>query len=183
MNRKTHRLFFALLPDPSLVPALAQAADTVKATKLIRGSWVASSKYHVTLHFLGNYPALPEDIIGCAKAAAADVRLAPFEFALDSVSSFRGGQQSPCVLRCARDADIALQSFWRELGSALVAHGLGELIERWFIPHVTIAYGDKALAEPVALEPIVWSAADFVLVDSLLGTSIHHEMERWALAP
>ncbi|MDR3385978.1 MAG: RNA 2',3'-cyclic phosphodiesterase [Rudaea sp.] len=183
MNRQTHRLFFALLPDPPLVPALAQVADNIKAMKLIRASWVAASKYHITLHFLGDFPALPPDIVDRAKAAASSLRHAPFDFVLGNVASFRGRLQSPCVLRCARDSDVALQSFWSELGHTLIEQGLGGNLERRFTPHVTIAYADKTLPEPIAIQPIVWTASSFVLVESLVGKSIHNRLQTWPLDP
>jgi RNA 2',3'-cyclic 3'-phosphodiesterase len=182
MNRQIHRLFFALRPPAPQISAIAQAAGMFKASGLVRGSWVASSKYHVTLHFLGDHSVLPLDIIENAMAAASSLRHAPFDTAFDSISSFRGRSLSPCVLRCSRDADAALQSFWRDLGSVLIACGLGKHLERRFTPHVTIAYGDKTLAEPIAIDPIIWTISEFVLIDSLVGKSIHNQLGSWMLA-
>jgi 2'-5' RNA ligase len=181
MHSEIHRLFFALRPDSAIVPDIVRAVDTVKATKLIRGSWLAASKHHLTVHFLGDYPALSAAIVERAKSAAASVKFAPFEFVLDSASSFCGRRQSPCVLRCSPDSETALQSFWRELGEALIPTGLGALLERRFMPHLTIAYGDNVLAEPIPVSPIVWQVNEFVLIDSHVGRSNHEVLDRWRL--
>jgi 2'-5' RNA ligase len=182
MNRQTYRLFFALRPPESRLADIAAATEAIKAAKSVRGSWVKPAQYHITLHFLGDYRQPPEEIIKRAQAAAESVRCAPFDVVLDSVSSFRGRLRSPCVLRCAKDADAALQLFWRELGRTLVMHGLDEHLERRFTPHLTIAYGDNALGSPVAVTPIAWKAADFVLIVSLVGKTIHNVLGSWILS-
>jgi 2'-5' RNA ligase len=182
MPTHTHRLFFALCPPPSTVPEVERAAEAVKTAGVIRGSWLATDKYHLTLHFLGDHPALPGDLLERAKAAAVMVRSAPFQFALDNVSSFRGKWQSPCVLRCARETDVALRAFFRDLGDALTAQGLGHYVERRFTPHVTLAYGNNALTEPIAVTPIIWPVSDFVLIDSHFGKSHHEVLETWRLS-
>ena len=176
-----HRLFFALRPDAIVMGEIERAAETVKGAQLIRGTWLKAPKFHLTLHFLGDYATLPTEVIERAKVAAADVKSVAFEFSLNRAASFRGRRQSPCVLRCAPAADVALQSFWRELGDAAIAAGLGEHLERRFTPHVTIAYGDKELPEPIMISPIVWPVREFVLIDSHVGQSNHEILDHWPL--
>ena len=181
MRTVTHTVFLGLRPPPDVVPAIGQAAESLKAMKLIRGSWVKPVNYHITLHFFGNYLELPMDILERIKAAAAEISFAPFTMTFDRISSFRGKRQSPCILLCAHDSDAALQSFWRELGKVLKAHKLEKHLESRLTPHITLAYADKPLAQSISIAPITWTADGFVLLDSLVGAGTHNELARWPL--
>jgi 2'-5' RNA ligase len=180
MRPQLHRLFFALRPGATLVHEIERAAEVVKAPNLVRGKWLKAPKFHVTVHFLGDFLE-PADVIARASNAGANVRFAPFEFVLDRAASLPRRFNPPCVLRCTPDSEEILHSFWRELGNALSAAGLRERLERRFIPHLTIAYANDALTEPIKLEPIVWKASDFSLMDSPVGQSTHSEIGRWDL--
>jgi 2'-5' RNA ligase len=86
------------------------------------------------------------------------------------------------VLGCAAQSEQHLRSFQCELGQALHAAGLGEHLEkRPYVPHLTIAYAEDVLAQPIAISPIVWKAGAFALMDSLVGQSTHAEIEHWPL--
>lgn len=62
----------------------------------LRAHWVKPERYHATLNFLGDYPALPDDVVGKAKSAADQLRASPFIWTLDYAASFRG-REPPCV--------------------------------------------------------------------------------------
>jgi 2'-5' RNA ligase len=47
-----------------------------------------------------------------------------------------------------------------------------------FAPHVTLMYDDQGISEQ-AVEPVSWTAHDFVLVHSLLGQTKHVHLGRW----
>ena len=175
-----HRLFFALLPEAATAAEIARVAATVKAEKLVDGSWVHASKQHMTLHFIGDYPALPAEEIDKAKLAAATVKFRPFELVLDRVASFRG-RRPPCVLRVASGFDTALQVFWQVLRDALVAEGLDANLEKEFTPHLTLAYGDKPLAEPRPIEPIIWPVHQFFLIHNVIGPTPYAKLGPWPL--
>jgi 2'-5' RNA ligase len=180
MQSQVHRLFFALRPDAELLREIERTAQGIKAMNVLRGRWLKPQKFHLTVHFLGDFSA-PDSVITRSKAAAGCVACAPFEFMLDHVISFARRFNPPCVLRCAPDSERALRAFRSELGTALAAEGLGEHLEPRFAPHLTIAYGDKALVDAIPIAPIRWVAQDFVLMDSFVGQGIHTELARWPL--
>ena len=175
-----HRLFFAAHPDASALDAIGQAAAKLRDAKLIRGRWTQPAKYHMTLRFLGDFREPVAEILAQASAAAVTLRTAPFEVVLDRVTTFRGRFQAPCVLRCAASSEQAVRSVWSALGDALAQQGVDHRIDNRFIAHVTIAYGDRTLQEPVAIEPIVWRIDEFTLMDS--HKSQYHVQARWPLA-
>ena len=49
------------------------------------------------------------------------------------------------------------------------------------MPHLTIAYAEKALPAPVAIERVVWKVSAFALMDSRVGQSVHDQIESWPL--
>ena len=52
-------------------------------------------------------------------------------------------------------------------------------MERRFLPHLTIAYGDRMLEAPISIEPIVSRIEEFALIDS--SGSQHTALARWPL--
>jgi RNA 2',3'-cyclic 3'-phosphodiesterase len=179
-ERQIHRLFFALRPDGSVAMQIEQARLAATNASLFRGHGIAATQHHVTLHFLGDYDVLPIDVVERANMAAGRARFAPFQFTLDRVSSFRG-ERPPCVLLVAPGDEENLKAFRHSLRAALLAVALGEHLERRFTPHLTLAYGDQPVAEPLQVEPIVWPVRDFCLVESLVGKSVHKVLGSWAL--
>ena len=147
----------------------------------IRGRWLAEEKLHLTLQFLGDFAAA-EEIVKCAIGAAESLRAAPFEFMLDRAETFPRRFNPPCVLRCSETSAAPLRALSQRLGDALGAAGLAEHLEtRPYVPHVTVAYAERALHEGIAVGPIVWPTHEFALIDSLVGTSVHNEIARWPL--
>ena len=114
-----------------------------------------------------------------ATAAASQVRAAAFEVTLDRIVTLRGRYQVPCVLRCTAQCEPAIQALWQNLGTAMSTTPEQEQTQRRFLPHLTIAYGDRMLDAPLAIEPIVLRIGEFLLVDS--HQSSHTLCGRWPL--
>lgn len=176
---ESHRLFFAIYPDATALRELERAAAALREAKSVRGRWTAAEKYHMTARFIGDHGRDADDVIERASRAAAAVRCAPFDVTLDRIGTFRGRYQCPCVARCAAPAEAGLQKLWHSLGEALAAVDVVSRIENHFIPHLTIAYVDRMLPEPIAIAAIRWCATEFALVDS--SRSAHTIVGRWPL--
>lgn len=148
-------------------------------TACIRGRWLAAEKFHLTLQFLGDFVGADE-IVRRAIGAAECLRFAPFDFVLDRAESFPRRFNPPCVLRCAEASVAPLCALSQQLADALGAAGLAEHLEtRPYMPHVTVAYLERDLREPIVIEPIGWHAHEFALIDSSGGA--HRELGRWPL--
>ncbi|MBL0726288.1 2'-5' RNA ligase family protein [Piscinibacter sp. HJYY11] len=181
--RPTDRLFFALLPEAPAAAAIAAAAKDLKAEHGLKGRVLATSRFHVTLHFFGDHVGLPAALVEGLSAAASSVRFAPFDVVFDRAMSFTGRpRKRPLVLRGHDEGLAALIDFRRSLSDALVRHGFGHLVDARFTPHVTLLYDDQ-LRPPQPVGPIVWRVHEFVLMDSLLTRSLHVPLARWPLQP
>lgn len=171
-----HRLFLALVPDADALDAIERAAAGLRDARVIHGRWVAKARYHMTLRFLGSFSAIPAGAVRRARAVVAALRFAPFEFTFDRIVSFRGRFQSPCVLRCTRESEQTLSALRERIGAALGPGEHGEDAARPFMPHLTVAYADKALADAVPIEPITSRARELVLFASHPGAQGYETM-------
>jgi 2'-5' RNA ligase len=180
-STELHRLFFALMPDDATRVRLAAAAEALRASHSgLRARWINPSRYHATLHFLGDHAALRPMLVDGAIAAADKIHAEPFAWTLDNAASFRG-REPPCVLRGAEVPDPMLQ-LWQTLRHALALDGQAGHLERSFTPHVTLAYSHSTMLEPAAIAPVSWQVTDFVLVHSVVGQGGYEILGRWRMA-
>lgn len=180
--KPTDRLFFALFPDAQAAGRIAECAQQLRAELGLHGTPLKTGRFHITLHHLGDYAGLPQGVVEMASRAAAAVKAAPFSVTFDRAASFSSSPRNrPFVLR--GDASLAdLMAFQRALGVEMTRAGLGRWAKPAYTPHVTLLYDDRAVAEQ-AVEPITWTAGEFVLVRSLIGQTQHIPLARWPLHP
>jgi len=133
---------------------------------------------HVTLFHLGDWHAIPEDVVRLAKDAAEQVTVAPFEVTFTRAESFRNRTGIyPFVLTGDAAQWHALHSL---LAAALKKVGLGAATQGDFRPHITLVY-DEVRAKSAAIDAVGWIVQDFVLIHSRLGKTTHHHLARWPL--
>lgn len=174
------RLFLALYPDASTAERVAALARQLGERHGLRGRPISAERLHVTLHHLGDYAGVPDDVVRMAGDAAARVADASFEIAFDRAASFasRGGK-CPFVL-LGDEGMQAVTTLQQRIGEAMKASGLARRVEARFTPHMTLLYDDQVVATH-AIEPIRWQVREFALVHSLLGRSRHVVLARWPL--
>lgn len=176
----TDRLFFAVMPPPDVAERVASLAGQLREQLRLRGRPRPTGHLHVTLHHLGDFAGLPQQLVDGACAAAASVALPSFEARFDRVRSFRGrAGKHPFVLLGA-DLATGLAGLYGSLGTRLAAAGLARR-EPAFVPHVTLLYDALTIA-PEPVEPFEWTVREFVLIHSLLGRTEYRVLGRWPLA-
>lgn len=123
------RLFFAI----DLPPSVRHAVDSWRASRRLPGRPEAAPNLHITLVFLGSYPADRKSLDAlCEVAAQAPLR--PFDLALDRLGRWRNGilHLAPsCVPPELIELHRALNEGCAELGV--------KVDKRRFSPHVTLA--------------------------------------------
>lgn len=176
----TDRLFFAIFPDSDTAARIVQFAWRLRDDHKLKGRLLAAERLHITLHHLGDHAGLPSDIVTAAREVGEAVAAQPFDLTFDRIGSFRGKPGNrPLVLR-GSDGVTALVAFQRKLGLAMAKGTLGRWAEWQFTPHMTLLYDERAVDEQ-SVEPIGWTAREFVLVHSLLGETRHVPLARWPL--
>lgn len=172
------RIFFAAMPDAATAARIHALAGRLKADHNLDGTLILPEHLHVTLFHLGDWITLPEEIVARAKYAAAQTRAVPFEVTFRRVESFRNRTGIYPFVLTDKDASpwAALRT---ALGAALKSAGLGGAVhlDDDFKPHVTLLRDDTRI-KPIAVDPIAWRVADFVLIHSLLGKTTHIHLAR-----
>jgi len=177
---EVHRLFLALLPDAATAGRMAAAAEAWRDTgQAAQVRWVKPARYHATLHFLGDHPTLPNDLVDAVEHAAGTVRRAPFLWTLDRATAFHG-RQPPCILGSV-SVPAALQALWDAWALALAKAGLGRHLERRFTPHVTLGYSRSGMPAMPSIAPIDWRVDGVALVHSVVGQADYRVLARWPL--
>lgn len=175
LEKPSHRLFFALLPDDAVRAQIAERADALRRDGVIDARWVDPARYHVTVAFLGDHRKLRPAMIDAARLAASRMRVAPFVWTLDQAASF-GGRRPPCVLQSAK-VSRPLQTLWLQLRSELAQVRLGGRIEREFRAHLTVAYSHRDHLPPTPITPIDWPVRSIALMHSAVGTHDYTVLE------
>lgn len=152
------RLFFALWPDDRQRERLRDTAGP--AIRQVEGDAVPRANWHVTVRFIGNFPA---ERVAALQAAAAEVRTDPFRLRFDRL----GYWQRPRIA-CLEAASVprALETLVGRLEDLVRAFDCPPE-ERAYRPHITLLrrarpFEPLPLARPLELE---W--ADFALVESV----------------
>jgi RNA 2',3'-cyclic 3'-phosphodiesterase len=171
-----HTLFFAVLPPAGDLPRIEQRAQALLLQHGLTGKPVRVDRKHVTLTSLGSYDgSVPQDLVDAASAVASSLVMPSFEVVFDRVLTFPGS--SAFVLR-GDDATTPISTFRKALGQALAQAGL----RNWptSTAHMTLAYDDRHVPEH-RIEPIRFAAEAFVLIESLVGQTVHRRLGRWPL--
>ena len=176
----THRLFVGFMPDGALRSRLATIADAIAPRLGEDCRRVRPSRYHVTLHFLGACPALPEAEIDAARSALDRVEAPSFRLTLDRAMSFPASHRRPCVLGCS-ETPPALHLCWQATRRAFEAGGFGPSLSRDFVPHLTVCYSAQGLPEPMAVPPVNIEARELQLMLSVPGEVDYRVLARRAL--
>jgi 2'-5' RNA ligase len=171
-----HRIFLAALPDAEIAGRIYALAEELKARYGFTANLIPPEHLHVTLFHLGDWAALPGEIVALASLASSQVRVPAFQVAFKRAESFRNSTGvHPFVLTGDRNAWSGMHDALR---IALTDAGLGGATKGEFLPHVTLSY-DKVRVKPHAIEPITWRVKDFVLIHSELGRTTHNHLGRW----
>ncbi|MBB4235207.1 2'-5' RNA ligase family protein [Rhizobium esperanzae] len=175
-----HRLFFAI-GIPAIVerPAASIADDYGKAFSLSAKPRLTT--LHISVISIGDYEALPEDVVFAARQAGATVEGAPITITFDRIMSFgRKGKGRPLVLY-GEGGRKALTRLHVQLGVGMHNAGLPHNIDPHFMPHMTLLYDRKAVPPASLDKPVSWAAQEFLLIHSLLGKTEHRIIDRWPL--
>jgi RNA 2',3'-cyclic 3'-phosphodiesterase len=175
---QVHRLFLGLFPDAPARDAINAVVAGIRPGLSPGIRTNDPSRFHLTLHFLGDSEGIRSDLEQAAIDACARVHARDFDVRLDYFSTFRG--KKPIGVLRNRLTPPRLQALHDELKTPLARAGFARWLEPDFEPHVTLFYGDREL-QPQAIAPIRWRATEFRLIRSVYGQSVYHTLGCWPL--
>ena len=153
------RLFFALWPDDAARAALERWSTAIH--RVAGGRATRGDSIHMTLAFIGDCdPARLDEL----KAAAASVRVRPFEFVLDEAGFWKHNR---IAWAGATQTPAALETLATDLRTALAAARFA-FDPKPFVSHVTLVRKAQPGFAMPALDPIRWPVTAFALVRSVM---------------
>jgi RNA 2',3'-cyclic 3'-phosphodiesterase len=170
-----YSLFFSIFPAPSDAVEITRFASALLQAQGLTGKPLLPHRLHVTLHDLGNFAELPQDLIDSALKAGGALASNAFDVTFDRALSY---PSSGTYVLSGGEGARELTAFREELGEAMKVQGLR--VRRNFTPHMTLIYDKHAVAEH-AIEPVRWTASVFVLIKSHRGKGIYDLLGRWPL--
>lgn len=133
----------------------------------------------MSLNFVGTFRGPPtRSVMEKAASLAAKVALRPFAVTLNHVESWKANPH-PLVL-LGEDGVIGVQILHAAIHKALVTGTMAPRREPEIWPHVSLLW-DKAQPPREFVDPISWTAREFVLLDSPHGEGRHEVLGRWPL--
>jgi 2'-5' RNA ligase len=172
------RIFLAALPDSETGARIHALAEKLKVEHGFTSNLILPEHLHVTLFHLGDWAALPEEIVNLASGAASQVNVPAFDVTFQRAESFRNSTGVyPFVLTGDKSQWLTL---YEALRAALTHAGLGGATRGDFQPHTTLTY-DPIRVKPQRIEPVTWTVQDFVLIHSVLGKTTHNHLGHWTL--
>ena len=112
-----------------------------------------------------------------AKALADKVSERAFMVTLNQAE----GWKSETLVLLGDEGVIGAELLHTAIHKALVTGSMAPRREPQIWPHVSLLW-DKALVPKDFVEPISWTAQEFVLLDSVFGEGRHEILGRWPLA-
>ena len=174
-------LFFALVPEASAASRMAEIGREQRRKHGLTGKLLAPEQLRMPLvglrADLGLNTGLPSGLVDLAMQAAAAIIMPSFEVVLDRVRSLPGLRR-PLVL-CGGEGVSGVVVM--QLAIHFVMHELGiDAAGPRHVPHVTVLDGWRGSVDE-AVEPVRWTATEFVLLHSLRGRREPVVLGRWAL--
>ncbi len=177
-RRPPGAVFFAVKPDGDAGLQAVARAEELRVAHGLREK-ARQELLHVTLFAIGNFPDLAPERLDTAIKIATAFRMAPFDIVLDRALTFSTKKAKLPLVLAGGDGVAKV----RMLRQAL----LGDMKRAGIRPtagsdesHMTLLYDPRQVPEQ-PIEPIRWTARDFVLVHSHYGLGKHEELGRWPL--
>lgn len=177
------RLLFAVFPDLEAVDQISELAASLRTKHGMPGRARPPHILHVTMELIGDYPDMPLTEIERLQKILPQMRLAmpPIEVCFDRTMSFQNRKKCPFVLLGSPEKNEPLRRLRESLAVQLAGHGFPLRPKAAFVPHVTMIYDERCLAEE-AVEPIRWTVREVGLVLSHLGVTKYDHLGAWNFA-
>ncbi len=157
---ETKRLFFALWPDRRQRDRLRDIINPV--AKTVEGRAVDRRNWHVTLVFIGAFPAHRVPLL---LERAAEVRVEPFRLTFDRLEYWARARVASLS---AATVPPELQALVDALNSIGLDLGL-PLEDRVYRPHITVVRNARAFATERLTQRAVTEWSSFELMESVSG--------------
>lgn len=167
MVRGKHVVYLALQPPPEAAAEALARLDAHPLRRRLTARPTAPNRLHVSLNPIGDFKRPPTPVFEKVMQAIAGVAVAPFVVEFNRIGTWTAGDQRPVVL-WGDEGVIGVQALFSELHKALWRADMAPRREPEMTPHMTLIY-DRADVPETPVEPVRWTAAEFVLIHAVHG--------------
>lgn len=172
-----HKVYFALQPDAEAAEAMVRLAADLRQRHGLKGRPTPAARLRLSLNFVGTFRGPPtRAVMEKAKALADKVQAPAFALSFNQVEGWNGDK----LVLLGDEGVIGAEVLDAAIHKALVIGSMAPRRQPPMTPHITLLW-DKAQIPMTFVEPIAWTAREFVLLDSVVGEGRHEVLGRWAL--
>jgi 2'-5' RNA ligase len=174
-ERLPYALKFSIFPTPAEAQEIAKLTGPMLQALGLTGKPLMPHRLHVTVHNLGEYAEVPEDLIATAMRAGDALAFDAFEVAFDCAMSF---PSAGTYVLSGHEGTRQLTALHEELGESMRSQGLRA--GRSFTPSMALLYDKHFIAEH-PITPVRWMAREFMLITGHVGKGTFDPLARWSL--
>ena len=172
--------FISFIPDEDAGSRIMAFQRRMRSLHCLTGQLLPPERIYSSVYAIGDWPGALQSLVDKVAIVAESIDFPPIELSFDSVLSFSGPLAvHPLVLRAGRDAGIT-RDFHSTLGAAMRNAGIGAGPAPLYVPHIALLHDDTIVAEK-SIEPVRWTAREFVLMHRAPGQSRSMILGRWPL--
>jgi 2'-5' RNA ligase len=172
-GRLPYALKFSIFPTSADAKEIVRVTGRMLQSLGLTGRPLMPHRLHVTVHNLGEYAEVPEDLIATAQRAGDALTFEVFEVAFDCAMSF---PSCGTFVLSGHEGARQLTAFHEELGESMRSQGLRA--GRSFTPSMALVY-DKHFKSEHPIAPVRWVAREFVLIRSHVLMGTYDLLKRW----
>jgi RNA 2',3'-cyclic 3'-phosphodiesterase len=172
---ESHNFYFAFRPDTAASDAVMRVSSGLRRRYGANGSFIARDNLHISLLSIWQGDVIADDLVEIASAHVQAIAGQLFTFRFDAITCFPR-RRGYCTVLTATHHAFELYNLRRKFVERFAGKGGGDS----FKPHITLLYGDNLIAQRL-VEPICWTARDFVLIHSFVGQGRQEIVGRWPL--
>jgi RNA 2',3'-cyclic 3'-phosphodiesterase len=180
MRDAKYKLYFALQPPPEVAEQALRLLQTLRPAERFTAKAMPPARLHVSLNWVGGFGRPPTGIVDKAREVGAAVKLRPFDVSFNRIGTWRSGDPPPLVL-WGDEGVIGVETLYKTLHRAMVGPGMAPRREPPLEPHLTLMR-DQAVMPEAFIDPIRWTAREFVLLQSVYGEGRLDVLARFPLS-
>jgi RNA 2',3'-cyclic 3'-phosphodiesterase len=180
MRDAKYKLYFALQPPPEVAEQALRLLQSLRPAERFTAKAMPPARLHVSLNWVGGFGRPPTGIVDKARDVGAAVLVRPFDISFNRIGTWRSGDPPPLVL-WGDEGVIGVEGLYKALHRAMVGPGMAPRRETPLEPHLTLMR-DQAVMPEAFIDPIRWTAREFVLLQSVYGEGRLDVLARFPLS-
>ena len=181
MRGAKYKLYFALQPPAEVAEQALRVLGSLQPAERFTAKAMAPARLHVSLNWVGGFGRPPTGIVDKAREVGAAVTLRPFDISFNRIGTWQSGDGPWPLVLWGDEGVIGAWTLHKALHRAMLRPGMAPRREPIFEPHMSLMW-DQAVMPEAFIDPIRWTAREFVLLQSVYGEGRLDVLARFPLS-